>query len=35
MEGRGCRLYMVLCNVSSIGTKFMQTGVWQVCTPAE
>jgi hypothetical protein len=22
-------LYKVLCHVSSIGTKFMQSGVWQ------
>jgi hypothetical protein len=25
----------VLCHVSSTGTKIMQSGVWQVCTPAE
>jgi hypothetical protein len=25
----------VLCHVRSTGTKFMQSGVWQVCTQAE
>jgi hypothetical protein len=29
---RGFRLYKVLCHVSSTGTKFMQSWVWQVCT---
>jgi hypothetical protein len=33
----GCRLYnlKILCLVSSTDTKFMQSGVWRVCTPAQ
>jgi hypothetical protein len=32
---RMCQLYTVRCNVSTSGTKVMQSGVWQLLTAAE